>query len=299
MKTSEQPIEWPTLLLLVATYLLWALGTTWLSTVAPLLGVIATGIAIAQFCSLQHEALHGHPLRNRLFNEALVFPSLALTVPYRRFMTTHLAHHHDPALTDPYDDPESNYLDPAVWPRLPRALQILMRANNTLLGRIAIGPILGNALWLKSEARAFLSNKTGARLAWALHGLGLFLVIAWLWFAPMSGWAYIAAAYIGHGLLKIRTYLEHRAHEVARARTVIIEDRGPLALLFLNNNFHAVHHCQPNAPWYQLPALYAAKRDDYLRRNEGYVYRSYGQIFRSYLLRAKDPVVHPHWPFLR
>ena len=34
MKTSEQPIEWPTLLLLVATYLLWALGTTWLSTVS-------------------------------------------------------------------------------------------------------------------------------------------------------------------------------------------------------------------------------------------------------------------------
>ena len=70
----------------------------------------------------------------------------------------------------------------------------------------------------------------------------------------MPWWAYLLAAWIGHALLKIRTYLEHRAHEAPRARTVIIEDRGPLALLFLNNNLHVVHHCHPAVPWYRLPA---------------------------------------------
>jgi fatty acid desaturase len=40
-------------------------------------------------------------------------------VPYLRFRDTHLAHHHDPNLTDPYDDPESNFQDPAVWARTP------------------------------------------------------------------------------------------------------------------------------------------------------------------------------------
>ncbi len=35
----------------------------------------------------------------------------------------HMAHHRDAILTDPYDDPESNYLDPAVWARLPRPLR--------------------------------------------------------------------------------------------------------------------------------------------------------------------------------
>jgi fatty acid desaturase len=74
---------------------------------------------------------------------------------------------------------------------------------------------------------------------------------------------------------------------------VIVEDRGLLALLFLNNNFHAVHHMHPTVAWYKLPGLYAAQIAHYQRRNEGYVYRSYAQIFRSYFLRVKDPVPHP------
>lgn len=76
----------------------------------------------------------------------------------------------------------------------------------------------------------------------------------------------------------------------------MIEDRGPLALLFLNNNFHIVHHMHPGVPWYRLPGLYFADADRYLRRNHGYRYRSYAQILRRHLLRAKDPVPHPLWP---
>jgi fatty acid desaturase len=123
------------------------------------------------------------------------------------------------------------------------------------------------------------------------------MVVAWLWaFTEMPVWAWVLAAYFGYGLLKIRTYLEHRAHEAFRARSVIIEDRGPLALLFLNNNLHAVHHMHPKAPWYRLPGIYAARIDHYQRRNESYVFENYGQIFRRYLFKAKDPVAHPIWP---
>ena len=118
--------EWPTLALLVVTYLVWGLGTTQAWSIPPL-AILLTGIAIAQFSSLQHEALHDHPFRSRHLNEALVFPALSLTVPYRRFRATHLAHHHDPHLTDPYDDPESNYFDPAVWSGLPDALRLILR----------------------------------------------------------------------------------------------------------------------------------------------------------------------------
>ena len=46
---------------------------------------------------------------------------------------------------------------------------------------------------------------------------------------------------------------------------MIIEDRGPLAILFLNNNFHAVHHANPRLAWYRLPAEYARRRDEWLR----------------------------------
>jgi len=298
MTKSRQPaVEWITLLFLLATYGVWILGTTWASTVSPVLGVILTGIAVAQFSSLQHEVLHGHPFRHRLLNEALVFPGLTLTVPYGRFRDSHLAHHHDPIVTDPYDDPESNYLDPAVWARLSALAKMILRINNTLLGRITLGPVLGNFLWLKSEAKLLVSGNRAVMRDWGLHLVGLALVIWWINRAPMSGGAYLMAAWIGHALLKIRTFLEHRAHVAARARTVVIEDRGPLSYLFLNNNFHVVHHMHPNVPWYDLPALYAANREHYLRRNDGYVYRSYAEIFAKYLLRAKDPVPHPLWPF--
>lgn len=289
-------VEWPTLLLLMATYALWVLGTSAIYAWSPLLGILVTGVAITQFSSLQHEALHGHPFRIKVLNEVLVSAALTLTVPYGRFRDTHLAHHHDPILTDPYDDPESNFFDPAVWVRLPKGLQALFRANNTLLGRVVLGPLIGNAMWLWSEARLFAQNAPGVRRDWALHALGLIPVVAWLWWVAMPFWGYLLAAWVGHGLLKIRTFLEHRAHEVAEARTVIVEDRGPLALLFLNNNFHAVHHCHPGVPWYRLPKTYAANRAGFLKRNDGYSYRSYAQVFRHHFLRVKDPLPHPLYP---
>lgn len=294
---SHPAVEWPTIVLLIATYTLWALGTTVLAGVWLPLGIVATGIAIAQFSSLQHEALHGHPFPSERLNEALVFPALALTVPYRRFRDTHLQHHHDPLLTDPYDDPESNYFDPAVWARLPLAVRALLSVNNTLLGRIVLGPIVGNLLWVRGDLRLIRQGDVATRQAWLLHLAGLVPVVLWLAEAGMGWGGYLLAAWVGHGLLKIRTFLEHRAHEAARARTVVIEDRGPLALLFLNNNLHVVHHMHPKVPWYRLPSLYASNREHYLRRNDGYVYRSYAEIFGLHLFRAKDPVPHPLWPF--
>ena len=53
----------------------------------------------------------GIRFKNIHLNAALVFPALSFTIPYMRFRDTHLAHHVDSRLTDPYDDPESCYLD--------------------------------------------------------------------------------------------------------------------------------------------------------------------------------------------
>jgi fatty acid desaturase len=295
MTRDPADLEWPTLLLLGLTYVVWATGTM-LWQDSAVLSVLLTGIAIAQHSSLQHEALHGHPFRNALMNEALVFPALSVFIPYRRFRDTHLQHHYDPALTDPYDDPESNFCDPAEWARLSRGMQRLLRLNNTLAGRMILGPILSTARFLACEL-GLIARDRGVAKAWMLNGLGVALVLAWLliW-GTMPLWAYLLAVYLGLALLRIRTFLEHRAHDTARARTVVIEDRGPLALLFLNNNYHVVHHMHPAVPWYRLPALYAARRAHFLRRNEGYLYRNYAEIFRRYLWRAKDTVPHPVWP---
>lgn len=297
LQTDTRAVEWPTLIVFAATYSLWALATTYLWTISPTLAVLAAALAIGQYSSLTHEVLHGHPFRSQILSEVLVFPGFTVFVPYLRFKDLHLQHHFDPVLTDPYDDPESNYLDPAVWARLSRPVKALLRFNNTLFGRMLVGPAISTWALVTGDLVAIRRGDRRVLLAWALHLAGLAMVWAWLdWVGTMPGWAYGLAAYLGWSLLKIRTYLEHRAHEAARARTVVIESRGPLALLFLNNNFHVVHHMHPGVAWYRLPALYFGNRDHYLRRNDGYRYRSYIDIFRQHLFRAKDPVPHPVFP---
>ena len=64
----RREVEWPTLALLAATYAIWGFATTWLAARAPALAVLVTAVAIAQFSSLQHEILHGHPFRSRRLN---------------------------------------------------------------------------------------------------------------------------------------------------------------------------------------------------------------------------------------
>ena len=290
-------VEWPSLALLGACYGLWCAGIIWLPSLSLAAAIVAVAVAGTLHSSLSHEALHGHPTRNLLVNEALVFPALSLLIPYQRFRDTHLAHHQDARLTDPYDDPESNYMDPAVWRALPAWRKGVLRANNTLLGRMLLGPIVGQIAFMHGDWQLICARTPGVLAAWLWHIPALGVVLAfWAGFGQMPFWALALGSYGALALLKIRTFLEHRAHEKARARTVIVEDRGPLALLFLNNNLHVVHHAHPQVAWYQLPALYRSRKEAFLRRNEGYVYRSYGQIFQHYFLRGKDPVPHPLWP---
>lgn len=287
--------ELPTLLLIAAVYVGWAAVTV----SADHLGIAAIpllALSLTLHSSLQHEVIHGHPTRSRRLNEALVFPAIGLLIPYGRFRDTHLDHHRDPLLTDPYDDPETNYLDPAVWNRLRRPVRLLLAANNTLLGRMLIGPFVGMATLVADDAAAIRSGDRAVRRAWVLHGLGVAPVLLWLaTVGTVSAPAYLAACWLALAVLKVRTFLEHQAHERVAARSVIIEDRGPLAFLFLNNNFHAVHHANPTLPWYRLPAEFARRREEWLRRNGGYAYRSYAEVARRYLLTRKDPVAHPIW----
>ena len=56
---------------------------------------------------------------------------------------THLRHHDDQHLTHPSLDPESYYLLPDSWARLPAPLRQLYTLNNTLAGRMLLGPVIG------------------------------------------------------------------------------------------------------------------------------------------------------------
>lgn len=289
---KSRAFEWPTLCLVLLCYAGLAAALWWVPTWG---AILMLGPLVALHASLTHEVVHGHPFTNQTLNAALVFPAVTLVVPYARFAATHLAHHHDERLTDPYDDPETNYIDPAVWGVMSAPVRAVFGFNNRLLGRMLIGPLLGQIMWMIGDARACRRGDRAVIGGWIAHLPAVALTSTVIWIAPLPFWAYAIGAYMGLSILRIRTFLEHRAHDLARARTVIVEDRGPLALLFLNNNLHVVHHMHPKVAWYDLPALYLANRDHYLRRNDGYRFASYTEVFRRYFWRAKDTVPHPLW----
>lgn len=289
--------EWPTLVMLVLCYAVWAVGTLWASAMWLPLGMVMVILSTALHSSLSHEILHGHPFRSGFWNAALVFPALSVAVPYLRFKDTHLDHHRDSRLTDPYDDPESNFLDPKVWAAMRPAMRRLYKFNNTLIGRLIVGPALGTWFFVRQDMRLIGQGDRRVLLGWALHMPSLAIVVWWMGgVAQMPIWAWFLCVYAALAILKIRTFLEHRAHEDSKARTVVIEDRGLLALLFLNNNFHVVHHMHAAVAWHKLPGLYRKNQSRFLACNDNYRYRTYGEVFRKYLWRAKDPVPHPLWP---
>ena len=286
--------EWPTVVLFVV-----CIGILAVALLLPVgWGALAFGmlvVGLTLHSSLTHEILHGHPVRSGAVQTALGLIQPGLFIPYLRFKALHLAHHEDSILTDPYDDPETNYLDPGVWAKLPRPVQVLLTVNNTLLGRMVLGPLIGMVSFIRADLGMIAAGDRRVALDWLIHLPG---VIGVLWVVSLSAvpmWVYLSACYVALSILKIRTFLEHQAHARASGRSVVVEDRGLLALLFLNNNFHVVHHMHPTVSWYRLPALYRAHRSRYLRRNDGYVYRSYAQVFRQFLFRRKDPVAHPLW----
>jgi len=218
-----------------------------------------------------------------------------LLYPYRRFRAQHLRHHHDSRLTDPYDDPESWYLAERDAGRLSAPLRWALHVNGTLLGRLILGPWLGAWGFWRADWRALRAGERGVAVAWALHAIGVAMVLGWVvGVGGVNPLVYLlAVAWPAASLIAIRTFIEHRAAPDAAHRSAIIE-AGPFwRLLFLNNNLHAVHHDQPALAWFRLPSRYRAAREEVLARNGGYVEPGYGAVFRAWLLRRREPLIHP------
>lgn len=293
--TRGRSIEWPTIGLAILCYGAWLMltalagltaGSFWWILVLPVLAAVTTLHA-----SLCHEALHGHPTRRAWINEAMVFCGVGMFIPYRRFRALHLRHHANEHLTDPYDDPESFYLAWRDWERIPRPVRAVLWFNNTLVGRLVIGPALSLFAYYCDDVRKIRAGESRVVTAWIFHILGLLPVVAWLTAVGFPVWLYVAAvAYPAYSLLMLRTFAEHQAHGDPEQRTVIVEASPLFALLFLNNNFHSAHHDNPRAPWYRLPAI--ARRDHADRQ---YRFRGYADIARKFAFRTKEPVPHPIW----
>lgn len=288
-------VEWRTIAVLIACYVGW-IAVTALYEQLGWLGLLLLGAPLVTLhSSLQHEALHGHPTRSAALNEALVYPPLGLLFPYRRFKALHLKHHNDAALTDPYDDPETFYLAISDWQRLPGWLQKVLDFNNTFLGRFTVGPLVMLVGFVGSELRLIQTGDRKVLVAWMHHLAGISAVLAWTYYVcGISPWLYAAVAYLGLSILTVRTFAEHQAHEIPEGRSVIVEASPVFGLLFLNNNLHYVHHENPRVPWYELPALYRARKAEFVTANGSYSFSGYSEMFRRYLLHRKTPVPHPY-----
>ena len=295
--TEGITIEWPTVLLIILCYGIWAGLLVFKNETPVFMWILFSALNITLFMSITHEVVHFHPTRNRLINQLMIALPIGWSIPFERFRDTHLDHHNTGELTDPFDDPESWYLANYDWIGREPITRAVLTFNNTLLGRMVIGPAIGLGRFFAGEFASILRGGKQGRYVlrvWLQH-FALCSVLAFIIVQTYSApiWHWVMAIYLGHSFLYVRTFLEHQATPEHGERTVIIEKACPIAFLFLFNNYHFVHHDKPGIAWYRLPSEYRNQKQQYVERNGAYVYSSYGEVFRRFFLRAKEPVSHP------
>ncbi|MDQ7976362.1 fatty acid desaturase [Paraburkholderia sp. SARCC-3016] len=284
--------EWPTWLVIVAIYAGWFGAATHARELGMPVTIALLALFGAWYLSLQHELLHGHPTRSPLINGLIGFMPLAVWLPYRVYRELHLRHHDDPHLTRPEHDPESYFVSPDAWNRAGPILRACLTARNTFVGRVLLGPAFSLAATASGAARKLVKRDFSDVPAWLAHGAALAALTTWLARdCGISPWLFIAGAgYPALALNAIRSFHEHRGADAYEHRSVINEAAWYWRLLFLNNNYHAVHHDLPGLPWFALRRIYRERRTDYLLRNGGFLVHGYGDWLASY---AAKPVTHP------
>ena len=290
-------VEWPTIGLAVVVYGWWGLAT-WFWRDLPAWALVPLGAwVIAWQMNLQHEVIHDHPTPWRAVNKVIGVWPLSLWLPFTSYRETHIRHHQDANLTDPFEDPESYYWTSAGWRDLGAIGRALYAVQSTLLGRLLLGPGLMIGRFVVDLLRDARRGKPGARSVVFWHLAECVPVLAWvIGVCGMPLWVYVAAfVYPGMSLAMVRSFAEHRAAQEQEKRTAIVENAPVLGLLFLNNNLHVAHHLRGGVPWYQLPRFYRMNRETLTRLNGGLVYDGYLDVIRRYALKPQDRLVHPDW----
>lgn len=288
-------LEGPTWLLTFGLYGAW-FCLVWFHADIPIwLGLPAGAYIAGLHFSLQHEAIHGWRTCPKWLRTALVWPPIGLWLPFAIYRRSHSRHHRNNDLTFPGRDTESVYHASADWQGYSPAYRALLMANQTMLGRLAIGPLLRLRKLVLGDLGKFARGDFSDAGVWALHLLG---VAAILWFAVgVAGMPWLEYVltffYAGMVLSWLRPFLEHRWGDRPFERVAAIESNWFFGLLFLWNNLHIVHHLYPTMPWYEIPRFYRAHRAALLERNGGYVYPGYWALARRFFFR---PVFIPSHP---
>lgn len=290
--------EWPTWLLIIVVYGSWILplialhrGLITLAFATPFLI-----LSSAWYMSLQHELLHGHPTRFAWINALFGYAPIAVWYPYALYRDSHLTHHRDEDLTMPGVDPESNYVHPENWRTMSFVMRALWQVRKTFVGRFVVGPPMAVATMLAHAMRQFRRGHWRELPMWCVHGALLVVMLTALSrYAHISGAYYVfVIAWPALSIAMIRSFYEHRSAPHSKARITINEAGALMRVLFLNNNYHLVHHDIPHLPWYLLPVVYQMRKPAYIEKCGGFRIRGgYGELLRRYAFRWTDAPVHP------
>jgi len=140
-----------------------------------------------------------------------------------------------------------------------------------------------------SEWRASKSSRA-IFIAWLWHFVGVTMVILWLWLVSFPVLVYIfGVAYPATSLLMLRSFGEHLPEENIDHRSAIIKSNLIMQLLYLNNNFHRVHHDHPEVAWYHLPKLFQQQYAEHTM----HVYPGYFSLIKQFGIKQRYPVEHP------
>ena len=168
---------------------------------------------LAWHFSLQHEAIHSFRGVPAWLRFAVVFPPLGLWFPYPLYRKSHTTHHRDINLTIPGVDTESYYVLQADWARMGALKRRVLMFNQTMAGRLLIGPMLRLWTLVIKETRRVRQGDYSHLPHWACMSSRSELLF---WF--ISGvcgfpwWQYcLLVAYPGLSLGLLRAFTEHRA----------------------------------------------------------------------------------------
>lgn len=286
--------ELPTWLLMGVIYGGWFTTVTYHTT----LGLFASTTLLIFFTtwymSFQHELIHGHPTRWPRVNQLFGLLPLAVWYPFGLYRDSHLAHHRNQLLTVPGEDPETYYFSAERWQRFSEWQQHVIHLRNTFPGRLLLAPLLDIFGVLAGMATSFRQGDRRAIAMWLVHFSLLGLMCAWLAQKEFSVlWYLLAVSYPALAVTKVRSFLEHRAADDPLARSAITETSLLWRLLFLNLNYHSVHHDLPGVPWYGLRKVWLRDKVRYATRNQGFVVKGYREWWHNYRFRPVDVTVHP------
>ena len=165
-----------------------------------------------------------------------------------------------------------------------RRFVALLAFRNTFIGRLLVGPAFAIAATAADALGKIRRGDWRDVPAWLAHVVALGVLTVWLQqICAIPAWVFIIGA--GYGALSlgsIRSFHEHRAASEHAHRTVINEAAWGWRMLFLNNNYHLVHHDLPHVPWFALKGVYETSREQYIERSGGFLVEGYSEWISQY-----------------